>query len=547
MKKYFIFCFVLFFAFYQLQAQRPGDFAGRALAIGHLYGKVKDSKNKLAVGYATVTLLALNKDSLITGALVESNGDFSLEKIPFGKFRIRVQYIGYKTYIQDVAITQANFEQDLGDIKIESNAKNLEAVTVIGEKSTVEMNIDRKVYNVEKDISSKGGNGLDVMKNVPGVSIDATGNVSLRNSTPVIFVDGKPTTLTLDQIPADQIDRVEVITNPSAKYDASATGGILNVVMKHNSRPGYNGMVSAGVGNNNRYNLSTLLNIKEKKVNFFISYNLNTRGSVNDGFTYKDNLNNNRYTGSYNQNNVADQFNMMNFGRIGFDYYLTNRNTITISQNVMIGQFNILDNQNYSYTDSLRNQILGGKRVNDQHTYMHNYTSQVSFRHAFPTPGKELTSDITYNYFENNNNALYTTTPDTGSFPRQRTGGYAFSHQITYQLDYAVPFKDSSKLEMGVKSNYSNYIANQDVSNEMQPNSDLYVKDSVLSSNYQIYTITNAAYINYGGKSSWFRYQTGLRLEQTSFFAKLRDKDSSFYYAYPDGMKNLGKIFFPSI
>ena len=121
--------------------------------------------------------------------------------------------------------------------------KRLGTVTVTGEKSTLELKPDRKVFNVEKDLSARGGDAVDVMKNIPGVATDESGNVTLRNNTPIIYVDGKPTTLTLEQIPADQIDKVEVITNPSAKFEADATGGIINIILKKNQQPGYNGVI----------------------------------------------------------------------------------------------------------------------------------------------------------------------------------------------------------------------------------------------------------------------------------------------------------------
>lgn len=201
-------------------------------AISRIYGKVVDSDTRKPVEFATVTLFALRKDSIIGGALVQQNGDFNLEKLPFGKYRLKINFIGYKTLEQTVEITPQKMEQDLGNFSLKIDAALLSTVEVEAEKATVIMSIDRKVYNVDKDISARGGTGLDVMKNLPGVSVDAEGNVNLRNGSPTVFIDGRPSTITLEQIPSDQIERVEIITNPSAKFDASTTGGILNVVLK---------------------------------------------------------------------------------------------------------------------------------------------------------------------------------------------------------------------------------------------------------------------------------------------------------------------------
>src|SRR6185436_3789447 len=196
-----------------------------------------------------------NKDSLMGGALTQENGEFNVEGLPaMGGFRLRATQIGYKTYETKIYIQMPNkLEQDLGDIKFEVDQKQLKEVEVTAEKNTVVMSIDKRSYNVDKDISVKGGTAVDVMKNVPGVTVDADGNAQLRSQSPTIFVDGRPTNLTLQQIPADQIERVEVITNPSVKYDASATGGILNIVLKKNVKPGYNGVAMAYVGTGDRY------------------------------------------------------------------------------------------------------------------------------------------------------------------------------------------------------------------------------------------------------------------------------------------------------
>ena len=175
-------------------------------------------------------------------------------------------------------------DKDLGNIKLTEDAQTLESATVTASKPLITMGVDRKIYNVEKDISAAGGSATDVMKNVPSVQVDIDGNVTLRNSPPTIFVDGRPTTLTLDQIPADAIQSVEIITNPGAKYDASGgTAGILNIVLKKNRKAGYNGNVRAGIDQRGKFNLGGDINVKQGKVNFFLAGNLNERKSISIG------------------------------------------------------------------------------------------------------------------------------------------------------------------------------------------------------------------------------------------------------------------------
>ncbi len=202
--------------------------------------------------------------------------------------RLKLTAIGYKSLDQRVAFNLNDaqsadpdqrlgaVDKDLGNIKMIADPQSLQAVTVTAEKPLIQLGIDRKIYNVEKDISASGGSAVDIMKNIPSLAVDIDGNVTLRNAPPTIFVDGRPTTLTLDQIPADEIESVEIITNPGAKFDASGgVSGILNIVMKKNRKPGYNGAIRAGIDKRGGYNLGGNLNVKEGKFNFFLSGNYN--------------------------------------------------------------------------------------------------------------------------------------------------------------------------------------------------------------------------------------------------------------------------------
>ena len=526
-------------------------------AIGRVYGKIVDSKSK-PIEYATVTLLAQNKDSVITGALTKSNGEFLLEKIPFGRFRVRVQFVSFKTVFKQVAISQNNIETDIGNIVLLMDEKELNAATVTATKPTVIMGVDRRIYNVDQDISAKGGTAIDVMKNIPGLTVDVDGNVSLRNNSPTIFIDGRPSTMTLEQLPSDQIDRVEVITNPSAKYDASATGGIVNVVLKKNTKPGYNGIIGLNTGTNkfdgiNKNGIMANLNIKQGKTNFFITYNLNYSNATTIGSTMRTNLFGGSPTGQYNQNNTTDASRTFQFGRIGFDYAVTNRNTLTVSENLMSGAFTILDNQNFSQTNASNKLQYDGNRINNQKNNFNNYTSQILWKHTYPKQGKEWSADVDYNYGSLGSNSLYNTTtfdslrnpyPINPQFQNNISKG--INHQYTFQFDFTNPISDTEKIEFGVKSNYKISETGLDV--EMKNNTTgENIKDTFLSTDYMIYDLTNAAYINYTNMFAGIGYQTGLRFEQTHFTGSLTNKNQSFEYIYPNGTNDLAKALFPSL
>ena len=525
-------------------------------AIGRVYGKIVDNKSK-PIEYATVTLLAQNKDSLINGALTKSNGEFLFEKVPFGRFRVRVQFVSFKTVIKQVVVSQNTIEQDIGNITMMMDEKELKAAKVTATKPTMIMGVDRRIYNVDQDLSSKGGTAVDVMKNIPGLTVDADGNISLRNNSPTIFIDGRPTTMTMEQLPSDQIDRIEVITNPSAKYDATASGGIVNVVLKKNTKPGYNGIIALNTGTNqfdaiNKNGVTGNLNIKEGKVNFSVSYNLNYSNATTTGSTLRTNLFNGMQTGQYNQNNSTDVSRIFQFGRIGFDYAVTNRNTLSLSQNLTSGAFTTFDAQNFSQTNALNAMLYDGTRLNDQKNNFQNYTSQLLWKHTFPKPGKEWSADIDYNYGTISSNSAFTTnTFDSLKNPYainpqlQNNISSGYNHQYTFQFDFTNPISDTEKFEFGVKCNYKINATGLDVETK-NSNTD-YKKDTFLSANYMIYDLTNAAYVNYTNMFAGIGYQTGLRFEQTHFNGTLTNKNQSFEYYYPNGVDNLAKALFPSL
>ncbi|HRF23472.1 MAG TPA: carboxypeptidase regulatory-like domain-containing protein, partial [Chitinophagaceae bacterium] len=286
-----------------------GQNAGRQMPTGSLYGKLVDSKTNKPIEYASVQLLQNRFDSatkkkmdvVIAGMLTRANGEFRLENVPvMGKLKLQVTVVGFKPYEQavsfdlkkpdngaDMSAMMGAMDKDLGNIKIDIEEKVLDNVTVTANTSTaLRLGIDRKVFNVDKNIVSAGGSAVDVMKNVPSVNVDLDGNVTMRNNAPQIFVDGRPTTMTLDQIPADIIENVEIITNPSAKFDASGgTSGIINVVLKKNKKVGYNGSVRASIDSRGKIGGGGDFNIRQEKINFFSNINYNQRKSINTGHT----------------------------------------------------------------------------------------------------------------------------------------------------------------------------------------------------------------------------------------------------------------------
>lgn len=523
---------------------------------GRVYGKIIDAKTKKPVEFASVVVLWFNKDSILGGTLTQENGEFNVENLPpMGTFRFRATQIGYKTFETKIYIQIPNkLEQDLGDIKFEVDEKLLSEVEITAEKNAVVMSIDKRTYNVDKDLSVRGGTGADVMKNVPGVTVDADGNAQLRNQAPMIFIDGRPTNLTLQQIPADQIDRVEIITNPSVKYDASATGGILNIILKKNLKPGYNGMAMAYVGTGDRYGGMLNLNVKEGKWNFSAMYSFNQAINATQGYTKRTQLDSiQNPSGYFNQDNNVRQKNIFNFGKLGIDYSINNRNTLSLNGMIMAGQFDTRDAQTYNVLDAIKTERLYGNRLNEQNAAFQNYNGQVLYKKTFPKVGKELSADASYNHTNSNNGYLFTTTtflnPDTLIIPDtyQKNSGKNNADQFVFQLDYTNPLSETRKLEMGIKSFYKKSLSENNASNAVN-NQETYTRDSIMSNRYLIDDMVNAAYINYNDKTLWdISYQAGLRFEQSYYSGKITDKDQSFSYNYPSTGDDILKSLFPGI
>lgn len=392
--------------------------------IGHLYGKIIDSATGKPMGNASVILLQStvdpvtkkNKEILLSGLTTESNGDFSLIDLPLmGVKKLKISAIGYGTREQAVTFNPAGglngIDMDLGNISLELQAKELDAVVIQLDKPNMKLDIDKKVFYVDKNIVSTGGTALDVMKNVPSVQVDIDGSVKLRNATPQIYLDGRPTTLTLDQIPADAIESVEVITNPSAKYDASGgNAGILNIVLKKNKKSGYNGNLMAGVDSRGALNGMGNFNLRQHKFN--LSSTIFASQFKNRSTSNTERLNliglPQTFISQQNKTNTGGGF---IFGRLGVDYFLTNRTTLSAAGIIVNGRFKPEGNIDI-VTDSLfgagKTSQLSNRHFNSN-TEFNAKGIQLGMKHNFQKAGEELTADFNYFSSKTDGNDLYTT------------------------------------------------------------------------------------------------------------------------------------------
>ncbi len=552
MKK-FVILISIFFTVISADAQfSPGNNsmprANFSPAIGHIYGKFLDSVKK-PVANASVIILETRldtadnkkKDFLLKGTTTESNGDFSLNELPTSSpLKIKISAIGYKTFENAITFTPGNFDKDLGNIQTSTDATTLAGVTVTSTKALMTLDIDKKVFNVEKSLVSTGGTALDVMKNVPSVNVDIDGNVSLRNSSPQIFIDGRPTTLTLEQIPADAIESVEVITNPSAKYDASGGGaGILNIVLKKNRKTGFNGNARLGVDKRGGINAGLDLNSRQGKINLSASGMINQMRGRSTGTTERLNLLEDPTTFT-TQNNYSKTLGAFMFGKVGLDYFITNRTTFSISGVKVHGEFNP-----YERIDIRTDSLFNANKISDYSTRVTTATREFNgqglvagMKYLFPNEGENITADVNYFGGKNQGNSLYTTNYLQGykglitGTDFQKVLSEGSNRFITLQTDYTKPLSSKSKLEAGLRASLR-HTENINDNYIFDTTSKQYNIISGATSNFKNDDNVYAAYATFASSINDFGYKVGLRAESSDYSGELLNTGTVFTNKYP--------------
>jgi ferric enterobactin receptor len=517
-----------------------------------VYGRILD-ENKKAMPYASVTINIPKgkKDSLINGSLSEDNGDFNIIELPFGRYKVKVTSVGYKDFSLIVIVRPPdNVEQDLGDIKMEIDATALAEVQINSEKSQSQLAIDKQVFNVGRNAASVGGTAEDVLKAVPSVTLDADGTAKLRNNATTVYLDGRPTPLALNQIPADQIEKVEVITNPSSKYEAQSAGGIINIVLKRNKKPGYNGFITLGLATGNRWNGTFSMSYKQGKNSFTGFYNRNQGYQPSTGFTNRTNLNKGSVLNYFDQINDSHFSHHMAIGSLAWERQINNRNTLTLTSNYRNGQHNMVDEQYYAIRAINKDTLVKGLRTIDPENEFTNIGAALTWKKTFPKKGRELTTDFNYNYGFSDNAAIWKTTDTYYNISKKAfnqniiTGGNT-SNNFIFQLDYTNPLNDSTKVEYGVRSSW--IIRDQQYQNVLKLEDG---KENVLSDFTQDFAVNdyiNAAYFNYGSRWKGINYQAGIRYEQSNLNATSRIAGKDFGYNYPNSSADIFKALFPSV
>jgi len=503
---------------------------------GKITGVVKDASEK-TIHPATISLLKLNDSSIVKFSATNKNGEYEFLNIADGKYLVSVSSVGYARALSGaIEISASNSSVSLPAITLNEQAKNLGGVTVTAKKPFIETKIDKTVINVEASPTSAGATAMDILEKSPGVTVDNDGNISLRGKQGVIVMtDGKQTYLSatdlanlLKNMPASALDQIEIMTNPSSKYDAAGNSGIINIKTKKGKNGGFNGSVMVGA-TSSIYKPRTSLyftpksqnsinfNYRKKKINFFGSYNPNYfRGRNTLNFENKF-LDNNKEITGYNFTETHFKFGNNNHTlKLGLDWYADKKNIF----GVVVSGFTFNGHPTPTTVADLKDingqleQRLASYTMNKLH--FRNFTGNLNWKHSFDTTGNELTADFDYVLYSNTSNMLLTTDSYNGAL--QKTGtSYLRGHLpsnidiYSFKADYTHPVK-GGRIEAGVKSSY---VKNDNLVNYERFLNNNWEVDHIRSNHFIYEENINAAYVNYNRQIKKWTLQAGLRVENT--------------------------------
>lgn len=520
---------------------------------GTISGKVVDETTNLPLADATVQIFNIIGDELVDGGASDSEGKFAISEIPAGAFDIKVSYIGYNTSVlKGIVINRNNTSVNVGSILLKISSEVTEEIEVTTEAPVMKMEFEKKVYELKQSMVSESGSAIDVLKNVPSVTVDNDGNVSIRGSESIrILIDGKPSgllggdnTTVLEQIPANSIEKIEIINNPSAKYEAEGMAGILNIVLKKNvNLIGYNGNISVNAGTEDKY--STTLGISLRKDNFGVSANYSFRSfrMLGNGDGIRTNFLNDSLRTLEQFEDHAHKM-QSHFASLGLDYDINDKNNLNLGFNInfrnrMRNEFMLYDYFNIS---NIMVQSFDNRSTEDDDGY--NIEGTLTHRLKFKEKNRELTTSFNYsinNSEEVNNHSVrdYDLNGNLSGNPELSKDLFDEKYKFaTFQSDYSHPLGENSKFETGVKFNYQNINITSDYQ-DFDYNSQVWISDLMKNDDYKYNQYVSAAYGSYALKIKDFGIQAGLRTEYTNTDFTLSNTGANYRNDYID--------FFPSV
>ncbi|MCB0723705.1 MAG: TonB-dependent receptor [Ignavibacteriae bacterium] len=507
---------------------------------GSITGKVIDGSTSTGLEGAAVSVYSIkDSSSVFSGAETDAGGNFTISGVPYGQYYISVNFIGYSTaVIRGIKVNPKNQTADVGEIKLKSGETVTDEIVVEGEKSEIQFTAEKKVFNVGQDQTTRGGSALDILKNLPSVDVDQDGNVSLRGSEGVrILIDGKPFGLDgpnrpeiLRSMLADNIESVELITNPSAKYKAEGVTGIINIITKKSDDSGYNANLNLSLGTGDKYNGGFTGNWKNKDLNIFLDYSYGNRLDTRERSTSREVFFETE-TPFYNSSSNSRNRNISNSIRGGLDYTIDKLNSITIVNSLRMRTRTDNDTQNsyeYDANKSLVNQFLSTSTENDDDF---NYGLGINYYKNFPKKEQAFTGEFELEYQKDKENG---NSNDETVFPSGTNPILTMSTQtdkefdMNLKFDYVHPVGKESKFEAGYDGEYNNENNDQQYEN-FDYVTNQYLNDTTRTNTFNLKTNIQAGYLLYNsGFGENFTYQLGLRAEYTGYNGELELSNENF-------------------
>jgi iron complex outermembrane receptor protein len=525
------------------------SFATAQTKTGRVKGVVIDGNSK-TIESSTITLLRVKDSSVAKISVADKNGHFEFENVAEGKYLVSVSAVGHqKGYSEIFDITPDKSSVDLKTIELIPQSKNLSGVTVTSRKPLIEQKIDRTIVNVDAAVSNVGASALEVLEKSPGITVDKDGNISLKGKQGVqIYIDGRPSYLSgqelvnlLKNMNANQLDQIEIMTNPPAKYDAAGNSGIINIKTKKNKQVGFNGSTTVGYSQGKywRTNESLNMNYRNGKFNAFMNYSFNKSYGFQELSIHRTYLHPDKTVDAlFDQVAFMPRNNSSNNLKLGLDYFVDKKTTIGF---VASGFMNPEHQLNYN-TSYLKNSANAVDSVvystSDTKNKWKNGSLNLNFRHQFDSAGRELTADLDYSGYVSTNDQLFTNASynpnGTKRGQSDLLGDLPVNINIySSKLDYTHPLKKGAKLEAGIKSSYVNTDNAANYFNLIGTN---WQTDYDKSNRFQYKENINAAYLNFSKQYKKLGVQAGLRFENTNYkghqLGNVQKPDSAFNNNY---------------
>ncbi len=492
--------------------ERQSNFPG-----GTISGKILDSSTKHAIEYANIVVFSSKDSSMLTGGVTNKTGNFNLSISRPGKYNVEIRFIGYDTDTLNVTIKPGNLDIDLGEIYIHPSTINLSDVVVQGERSPVTYEIDKKVIDPDQMQTVISGNAADVLANVPSVQVDVDGNVSLRGSQNfTVLIDGRPSLLdgqdALQQISASSIDKIELITNPTAKYDADGTAGIINIITKKNLGQELSGIVNANAGMYDTYGGDFLINYQDGF-------------KANIGFDYNQRY----YPGDRNQKNIyylEDETSIINSlgtvnrqrksyeGRGGIEFSLSSSDILNFGFRIGYRKGGMTSEQSYSELSSLDPTVITYQGATDRFRKGNYYALNSNYTHDFNSSGHQLLAEFVYGYRDSDELTTTSEFNEGLQFGGRESAEYGPSNDFRWKIDYTLPFADNNKFESGYQGEIDKSDENTDLY-DFNPQNNEYEIQPEFSNLTKYYDNQQSLYAMYSDIFLNTNLQAGIRAEYT--------------------------------